>query len=55
MLELIGRSRVMFFNKIMYYYRDDTCLNEHNDHLNDQVRCALEIKQKPVYLKLKDD
>jgi len=54
MFELIGRSRVMFFNKIMYYYRDDTSLNEHNDHLNDQVRCALEIKQKPSYQQLPD-
>lgn len=48
-LELAGRGRTMFFNKVMYFYRDNTSLNEHNDHLSDQVRCALEIKQKPCY------
>ena len=53
-LELAGRSRTMFFNKVMYFYRDNTSLNEHNDHLNDQVRCALEIKQKIPY-KMIDD
>ena len=54
MFELTGRSRVMFFNKIMYYYRDQTGFNEHSSHLNDQVRCALEIKQKPSYQQLPD-
>lgn len=48
-LELAGRGRTMFFNKVMYFYRDNTSLNEHNDHLSDQVRCALEIKNKKPY------
>ena len=48
-LELSGRSRVMLINKPMYFYRDNTSLNEHNDHLQDQVRCALEIQKKEPY------
>lgn len=53
-LELAGRGRTMFFKNNMYFYRDNTPLNEHNDHLRDQVRCALEIKQKIPY-KVIDD
>jgi glycosyltransferase involved in cell wall biosynthesis len=47
-LELAGRHRTMFFNKVMYFYRDNTSLNEHNDHLRDQIRCAFEIRNKPT-------
>ena len=54
LLELAGRKRTMFFNKKMYYYRDNTSLNEHNDHLHDQVRCALQIASKPRYNLLND-
>jgi len=48
-LELAGRGRTMFFNSPLYLYRDNTTLNEHNKNLNDQVRCALDIKTKKEY------
>ena len=46
-LEMAG-DRVEFINEIGYVYNRDNPLNEDKDHLEDQVRCALEIAaQKP--------
>lgn len=48
-LELAGRHRTMFIPKKIYYYRDNLPTNEHHINFNDQIRCALEIKDKPQY------
>lgn len=48
-LELAGRQRTMYITKPLYYYRDNISTNEHNKNLKDQVRCALEIRNKPQY------
>lgn len=48
-LELAGRSKTMFISIPLYLYRDNIPLNEHHKDLNDQVRCALDIKNKPIY------
>jgi hypothetical protein len=49
-LEMAGKDRVKFIEEPLVYYR----IHSGNDHanrdkLNDQVRCAVEIFQKPNY------
>jgi len=48
-LEMAGRSRTMFIRDVLYFYRDNTPTNDHHKNLNDQVRCALDIKTKKEY------
>jgi len=47
-LEMAG-DRVTFIDNPMYTYNRENPLNEDKHHLEDQVRCALEIAQMPPY------
>jgi glycosyltransferase involved in cell wall biosynthesis len=51
-LELAGRERTMFINNKLYFYRDNIPTNEHHKNITDQVRCALQVCQKPSLRKL---
>lgn len=48
MIEMAGR-KAHFVEDILYVYNRENPLNEDKDHLDDQVRCALEIVQKTPY------
>jgi glycosyltransferase involved in cell wall biosynthesis len=47
-LEMSGKSRVKFIDKDLVYYRVHNN-NEHNKNLQDQVRCALELRSMAPY------
>jgi glycosyltransferase involved in cell wall biosynthesis len=51
MLEMAG-DRVFFIDEPMYVYNRENPLNEDKDHLDDQIRCALEIAQQKPYTPL---
>ena len=44
-LEMCG-NRIAYIKNSLYFYNDDTDLNEHKVSLDDQVRCALDILAK---------
>jgi glycosyltransferase involved in cell wall biosynthesis len=48
MLEMAA-DKVYFLDEVLYVYNRDNPLNEDKDHLDDQVRCALEIAQQTPY------
>tara|TARA_R110002126_G_scaffold187448_3_gene336146 strand:- start:5595 stop:6329 length:735 start_codon:yes stop_codon:yes gene_type:complete len=48
MLEMAG-NRIQFIKDVLYVYNRENPLNEDKDHLDDQVRCALEIAQQNPY------
>ena len=51
MLEMAG-DKVSFIDEVLYTYNRGNPLNEDKDHLEDQVRCALEIAQQNPYKEL---
>tara|TARA_R110000824_G_C15226470_1_gene678071 strand:- start:5129 stop:5872 length:744 start_codon:yes stop_codon:yes gene_type:complete len=51
-LELAGRNRTMYITNQLYFYRDNISTNDHHMNLNDQARCALEVRQIPSLQKL---
>jgi glycosyltransferase involved in cell wall biosynthesis len=48
MIEMAG-NRVHFIEEVLHVYNRDNPLNEDKDHLDDQVRCALEIVRQTPY------
>jgi glycosyltransferase involved in cell wall biosynthesis len=48
MLEMAG-NKVYYIEEVLYVYNRENPLNEDKDHLEDQVRCALEIVQQTPY------
>jgi len=48
MLEMAG-DKVSFIDEVLYIYNRENPLNEDKDHLDDQIRCALEVLHKPEY------
>tara|TARA_R110000787_G_scaffold257559_1_gene362733 strand:+ start:54 stop:791 length:738 start_codon:yes stop_codon:yes gene_type:complete len=51
MLEMAG-NRIQFIKDVLYVYNRENPLNEDKDHLDDQVRCALQIAQQNPYKEL---
>ena len=45
--EMIGLSRIVFINAPLLWYNRDTSLNEDKVNVQDQVRCAFEVYNKP--------
>ena len=48
MLEMAG-DRVTFIDETLYIYNRENPLNEDKDHLDDQIRCAVEVAKQLPY------
>ena len=48
MLEMAG-DRVTFIDETLYIYNRENPLNEDKDHLDDQIRCAVEVAKQIPY------
>ena len=54
MLEMAGKDRIKYLNKILYCYCNENALNDHVKDLRLQLAQAMEIRSKPPYKYVKE-